>query len=169
MFALDQVFTDLFRLRRRAAKDRRGATARVVAVFHPEDLHADQVALFDRAPGRTDVGILAALAGGDDHELEVFRAAGEDPGDESAGEFHLGRAGAGAAQRRADRPVGDFAELAEELDLGAALNRAELVEDAVRRGDGRAREASLERRKIPGRKILQLETQAAALQAQLDQ
>ncbi len=77
IFAFDQVRPDLVLLRRRVSHDRRAADTGEITAFLAEDFHSDDIALLQLAVRRADVGELATLAAGDNHELVALGAAGE--------------------------------------------------------------------------------------------
>ena len=70
--------------------DRGGAAdAGVIAADHREDLDAADVAALEHALGRADIGKHAALAGRDDHQLEIFGALLVDAARQRRREVHL--------------------------------------------------------------------------------
>ena len=65
----------------------------MVAVDHGENLDPAHVTALELAHGRADIGKNAALAGRDDHQLEIFGAVLVDTAGERRREIHFGNAG----------------------------------------------------------------------------
>ena len=107
MLARGEVGPDALGLRGRGP-DRGGtADAGVIAADHRKNLHPADVASFEDAFGRTDIGKHRALAGRHDHQLEVFGALRVDPAGERRREFHLARSGPHGTVGVGDGLVGD--------------------------------------------------------------
>ena len=69
-----QICPDALRMRWRGFERSGAADAGVIAVDHGEDLHPADIASFEHPARRSDVREDAALARGNDHELEILGA-----------------------------------------------------------------------------------------------
>src|SRR5262245_32479560 len=125
IFAPGQIVPDPLGVRRWHANRSGTANSGMIAGNHGKNLDPADVAALEDSPGRANIGKHAALAGRNDHQLEIFSALFVNATGQGGGDVHFARAGCDRVVSVGDRFVGNARQRAQDLDLCWRLDLAQ--------------------------------------------